>query len=124
MPLLCPRGTERFPSAREAHVAFTRGHSGTQSPHASRKATTAHEETLQPRYQRTLANLEFASRELPHVLIFDNDDLRTLLQMISSFNREPEACVYRGGISLDAHASGSRLNEGTGDATLELIVLT
>lgn len=32
-------------------------------------------EKLQHRYPRTLANLRAALRELPHVLIYDNDDL-------------------------------------------------
>lgn len=32
-------------------------------------------EKLVSRFPRTLANLEAAIRELPHVLVFDNDDL-------------------------------------------------
>ena len=32
-------------------------------------------EKLQQRFPRTLANLRTAIRELPHVVIFDNDDL-------------------------------------------------
>ena len=32
-------------------------------------------EKLQQRFPRTLANLRAALRDLPHVLIYDNDDL-------------------------------------------------
>ena len=32
-------------------------------------------EKLRSRFSRTLANLKAAIRELPHVLVFDNDDL-------------------------------------------------
>jgi len=37
------------------------------------------------RFPRTLANLQAALRELPHVLIFDNDDLRTPFRQVASF---------------------------------------
>lgn len=37
------------------------------------------------RYPRTLANLKSAIRELPHVLIFDNDDLRTPFRRVAVF---------------------------------------
>ena len=45
---------------------------------------------LRARYPRTLANLQAALRQLPHVLIFDNDDLQTAFQQIAVFrNGEP-----------------------------------
>ena len=37
------------------------------------------------RYPRTLANLRIAIRELPHVWIFDNDDLRTPFRQVAVF---------------------------------------
>jgi predicted ABC-type ATPase len=40
---------------------------------------------LRSRYPRTLANLKSAIQELPHVLIFDNDDLRTPFRRIADF---------------------------------------
>lgn len=42
-------------------------------------------EKLVSRYPRTLANLQTAIRELPHVLIFDNDDLRTPFRHVAVF---------------------------------------
>ena len=42
-------------------------------------------EKLIARFPRTLANLKAAIRELPHVLIFDNDDLRTPYQQVAAF---------------------------------------
>ncbi len=45
---------------------------------------------LRSRYPRTLANLKSAIRELPHVLIFDNDDLRTPFRRVAVFeNGQP-----------------------------------
>jgi predicted ABC-type ATPase len=40
---------------------------------------------LVARYPRTLANLRAADRELPHVLVFDNDDLRTPFRRLAVF---------------------------------------
>ena len=42
-------------------------------------------EKLTARYPRTLANLRTAIRELPHVWIFDNDDLRTPFRKVAVF---------------------------------------
>jgi predicted ABC-type ATPase len=42
-------------------------------------------EKLVARFPRTLANLKAAIRELPHVLIFDNDDLRTPFRQVAVF---------------------------------------
>ncbi len=43
------------------------------------------EEKLIARYPRTLANLKTAIRELPCVLLFDNDDLRTPFRHVGLF---------------------------------------
>ncbi|MBI2479485.1 MAG: zeta toxin family protein [Planctomycetia bacterium] len=40
---------------------------------------------LRSRYPRTLANLKSAIHELPHVLIFDDDDLRTPFRRVAVF---------------------------------------
>ena len=42
-------------------------------------------EKLVARFPRTLANLKTAIRELPHVWIFDNDDLRTPFRQMGVF---------------------------------------
>ena len=42
-------------------------------------------EKLSARYPRTLANLKAALRELPHVWIFENDDLRTPFRLAAVF---------------------------------------
>jgi predicted ABC-type ATPase len=42
-------------------------------------------EKLVARFPRTLANLKTAIRELPHVWIFDNDDLRTAFRQVAVF---------------------------------------
>ena len=42
-------------------------------------------EKLTARYPRTLANLRTAIRELEHVWIFDNDDLRTPFRQVARF---------------------------------------
>jgi predicted ABC-type ATPase len=42
-------------------------------------------EKLIARYPRTLANLHTAIREIPHVWIFDNDDLRTPFRQVAVF---------------------------------------
>ncbi len=41
---------------------------------------------LVSRYPRTLANLKSAIRELPHVLLFDNDDLRSPFRKVAVFS--------------------------------------
>jgi predicted ABC-type ATPase len=40
---------------------------------------------LRARYARTLANLKSAIRELPYVLVFDNEDLRTPFRRVAVF---------------------------------------
>ncbi|MBI1176848.1 hypothetical protein GC207_05360 [bacterium] len=40
---------------------------------------------LVARYPRTMANLQRAVRELPHVLLFDNDDLARPFQLVAVF---------------------------------------
>lgn len=40
---------------------------------------------LAARFPRTMANLQAAIRELPHVLVFDNDDLGRPFRLIASF---------------------------------------
>ena len=40
------------------------------------------------RYPRTLANLQAAIRDLPHVWIFDNDDLRTPFRKVAVFEQD------------------------------------
>lgn len=42
-------------------------------------------EKLTARFPRTLANLRAAIRELPHVWIYDNDDLRTPFRQVAIF---------------------------------------
>jgi len=44
-------------------------------------------EKLESRFPRTLANLKAAIRELPHVLVFDNSDLRTPFRQVAIFER-------------------------------------
>ena len=50
-------------------------------------------EKLVARFPRTLANLKLAIHDLPHVLIYDNDDLRTPFRLIAVF--ENGQCVAR-----------------------------
>ena len=44
-------------------------------------------EKLKARYSRSLANLKAAVRELPHVLVFTNDDLGAPFRRIAEFER-------------------------------------
>jgi predicted ABC-type ATPase len=44
-------------------------------------------EKLRSRYPRTLANLKAAIRELPCVLIYDNDDLQAAFREVAVFDR-------------------------------------
>jgi len=41
------------------------------------------EEKLVARFPRTLANLQAALRELPHVRVFDNDNLATPFRLVT-----------------------------------------
>ena len=50
-------------------------------------------EKLQTRFPRTLANLHAAIRQLPHVLVFDNGDLRRPYRLVATF--EQGQCVER-----------------------------
>lgn len=42
---------------------------------------------LQARYPRTLENLRIAIQDLPHVLVYDNDDLSIPYQLVAVFER-------------------------------------
>ncbi len=44
-------------------------------------------EKLKSRFSRTLVNLKGAIRELPHVLVFDNDDLSRPFRSVAVFER-------------------------------------
>jgi predicted ABC-type ATPase len=44
-------------------------------------------EKLKSRFPRTMANLEAAIRELPHVLVFDNSDLRRPFRQVAVFEQ-------------------------------------
>jgi len=44
-------------------------------------------EKLKSRFPRTLANLKAAIRELPHVVVFDNSDLRTPFRQVAIVER-------------------------------------
>jgi predicted ABC-type ATPase len=44
-------------------------------------------EKLVARFPRTISNLEAAIRELPHVLIFDNEDLSRPFRLVAVFER-------------------------------------
>jgi len=44
-------------------------------------------EKLKPRFVRSLANLKAAIRELPHVVVFSNDDLTVPFRRIAVFER-------------------------------------
>jgi len=44
-------------------------------------------EKLKSRFSRSLANLKVAIRELPHVMVFTNDDLRAPLRRVAVFER-------------------------------------
>ena len=50
-------------------------------------------EKLKSRFPRTLANLKAAVRDLPHVLIYDNTDLRYLFRQLAVF--ESGRCLER-----------------------------
>jgi predicted ABC-type ATPase len=63
------------PGASEQRVAMRVAQGGHDVP----------SEKLVSRFPRTLANLRSAIRELPHVLIFDNDDLRSPFRRVAVF---------------------------------------
>lgn len=44
-------------------------------------------EKLKERFSRSLANLKAATREVPHVLVFANDDLGTPFRWVAEFER-------------------------------------
>ena len=44
-------------------------------------------EKLKARFPRTIANLKAAIRELPHVLVFDNDDLSKPFRRVAVFEQ-------------------------------------
>ena len=48
---------------------------------------------LVARFPRTLANLQAALRELPQVLIFDNDDLRSPFRQVAAFHHGQQAIL-------------------------------
>jgi len=47
-------------------------------------------EKLISRYLRTLANLQSAIRDLPHVMVFDNDDLRNSFRKVAVFEHSKQ----------------------------------
>jgi predicted ABC-type ATPase len=68
---------------------------GLDSPHRStervamRVSQGGHDvpdDKLQARYPRTLDNLRAAIQRLPHVLVFDNSDLRTPFRQVAAFD--------------------------------------
>ena len=63
------------PEVSENRVAMRVSRGGHDVPTAKLKA----------RFPRTLANLGAAIRELPHVLVFDNDDLSTPFRQVAFF---------------------------------------
>ena len=65
------------PATSDARVAMRVTQGGHDVPY----------EKLLARFPRTLANLKAAIRELPHVLIFDNEDLRTAFRQVAIFER-------------------------------------
>jgi predicted ABC-type ATPase len=65
---------------------------------AMRVAQRGHDvptEKLNARYPRTLTNLRNAIRELPHVWIFDNDDLRTPFRLVAVFESGQSASIHK-----------------------------
>jgi len=70
--ILCFIGTSG-PEVSEQRVAMRVSQGGHDVP----------AQTLIARFPRTLANLKIALRELPHVRVFDNDDLRTPFRLVA-----------------------------------------
>ena len=52
-------------------------------------------EKLITRYPRILANLQKAIRDLPHVWVFDNDDLRTPFRKVAVFEQGREHSMHQ-----------------------------
>jgi predicted ABC-type ATPase len=52
-------------------------------------------EKLIARFPRTLANLKAAIDQLPHVFVFDNDDLRTPFRQIAIFENGRRVCLKK-----------------------------
>ena len=50
-------------------------------------------EKLSARFPRTMANLASAIRELPCVLIFDNEDLRTPFRQVATYLNGQQKCL-------------------------------
>lgn len=65
------------PKISEARVAMRVSQGGHNVP----------PDKLLARFPRTLANLKSAIRELPHVWVFDNDDLRTPFRRVAVFEQ-------------------------------------
>jgi predicted ABC-type ATPase len=65
------------PSTSDERVAMRVTQGGHDVPH----------EKLLARFPRTLANLKAAIGGLPHVVIFDNEDLRTAFRQVAIFER-------------------------------------
>ena len=65
------------PKTSEARIAMRVSQGGHDVP----------TDKLRTRSPRTLANLKSAIRELPHVWIFDNDDLRTPFRRVAVFEQ-------------------------------------
>jgi predicted ABC-type ATPase len=81
-------------TAAEAGYATALCYIGTSGPEVSeqrvamRVSQGGHDvptEKLIARFPRTLVNLKAAIRELPHVWVFDNDDLRTPFRLVGVF---------------------------------------
>ena len=65
------------PNLSEERVAMRVSQGGHDVPSAK----------LRSRFPRTLANLKAAKGELPHVLVFDNSDLRRPFRRVATFQR-------------------------------------
>jgi predicted ABC-type ATPase len=52
-------------------------------------------EKLIARYPRTLTNLQTAIRELPYVIIFDNDDMRIPFRQVAVFQNGQLVCLNK-----------------------------
>jgi predicted ABC-type ATPase len=52
-------------------------------------------EKLEGRFPRTLANLRAAIAELPHVVVFDNDDLRAPFRHVATFREGKVVELYK-----------------------------
>jgi predicted ABC-type ATPase len=76
MVVLCYIGIDG-PDVSEERVAMRVSQGGHDVP----------TEKLQSRFPRTVANLKAAIRELPHVLIYDNDDLSVPYRLVAVFEK-------------------------------------